>query len=183
MAAKISGTLVGAHNHGHGIPADQGANTALHEEVAGHRRLLGHRNTVPEWRGNGIWQFGSVTARPFREPLKNVFLSHFSCPIAPDLRAFGPTNDRYADEARGSANPFCRLFTTFLTLNSIYTLSKSISGALFAVTYGRMTVFGPSDNQTATNVVAFLSTGKLITTLNDILAAIRYTFAAVSDFC
>ncbi len=73
MAAKISGTLVGAHNHGHGIPADQGANTALHEEVAGHRRLLGHRNTVPEWRGNGIWQFGSVTARPFREPLKNVF--------------------------------------------------------------------------------------------------------------
>jgi hypothetical protein len=131
-----------------------------------------------------VCQPDRCTGSQYTEPVQSIEqLSHFSCPIAPDLRAFGPTNDRYADEARGSANPFRRLFTTFLTLNSIYTLSKSILGALFAVTYGRMTVFGPADNQTATNVVAFLSTGELITTLNDILAAIRHTFAAVSDFC
>jgi hypothetical protein len=45
-----------------------------------------------------------------------------------------------------------------------------------------MTVFGPTDNQIATNVVAFLSTEKLITTLNDPLTAIRRLFAAFGDF-
>jgi len=45
-----------------------------------------------------------------------------------------------------------------------------------------MTVFGPTDNQAATNVVAFLSTGKLITALNDPLAVIRRLFDAVGDF-
>jgi|TARA_R110000850_G_C9617436_1_gene430572 hypothetical protein len=45
-----------------------------------------------------------------------------------------------------------------------------------------MTVFGPSDNQTATNVVAFLSNEKLITALNDLLAVIRDLFAAFNAF-
>jgi len=45
-----------------------------------------------------------------------------------------------------------------------------------------MTVFGPSNNQTATNVVAFLSKENLITALNDLLAAIRTSFAAFNAF-
>jgi len=45
-----------------------------------------------------------------------------------------------------------------------------------------MTVFGPSNNQTATNVVTFLSKEKLITVLNDLRAAFSDQFAAFAAF-
>src|SRR5690554_6523211 len=73
MAAKVTRALVSADNHSHGIPANQGADTTLHEQIARHTRFLGHRNGVAERRGNGVWQFGAITTGTLRQAFQNVF--------------------------------------------------------------------------------------------------------------
>ena len=100
----------------------------------------------------------------------------------PGSPAFGPEDDRRAGEVRGSATHLRSIFTTFYPSSSTEALMISVSGGLLSVTYGIMTVFGPADNQTATNVVAFLSIDKLITTLNDQLSTVRCSFGVFSIF-
>jgi len=73
VATEVTRALVGAHHHGHGVPSNQRANAALHEQIARHARFLGHRDAVTEWRGYGIRQFGAIAAGSLGKPFKNVF--------------------------------------------------------------------------------------------------------------
>ena len=72
MPAQITRALIGPQYHGHGVPADQRTNTALHEQVARHPGFLGHRNGIAEGRRDGIRQLSAVAAGSFGEPFENV---------------------------------------------------------------------------------------------------------------
>src|SRR5690554_5002684 len=73
VATQITRALVGPHRHGHGIPANQGADTALHEQITRHSGFLGNRNTVTERRSNRVRQLGAVPAGTLRQALQYVF--------------------------------------------------------------------------------------------------------------
>jgi len=53
VSTQLRGLAVGLHHHGHGVPADEGANAPLHGPVARERRLLARRNGV-EVGGGGL---------------------------------------------------------------------------------------------------------------------------------
>jgi hypothetical protein len=72
VPTQLSRALIRTHDHRHGIPADQRADPPLHEQITRHSRLLGHRNGVTEWCGDGIGQLGAIAAGSFGEPFQNV---------------------------------------------------------------------------------------------------------------
>ncbi|MCY1297382.1 hypothetical protein D9M70_468190 [compost metagenome] len=61
VTAKVRVLLVGAHHHGQCVPAHQRADAPLHEQVARHASLVGHRNGVAVGRGDRIGQLGTGT--------------------------------------------------------------------------------------------------------------------------
>ena len=46
LATRTGSQLPYAHHHGHGVPANQRANAAFHEQVARHACFVGYRNRV-----------------------------------------------------------------------------------------------------------------------------------------
>ncbi len=54
MATQALVVLVCPHHHGQGIPADQGADAALHEQVAGHTLFPRGGNGIAKRGGDGI---------------------------------------------------------------------------------------------------------------------------------
>ena len=56
VTAQVRIFQVGAHHHGHRVPANQRANAAFHEQVARHACFVGYGNRVAVRRGNGIRQ-------------------------------------------------------------------------------------------------------------------------------
>src|SRR5271165_398453 len=71
MSANAFLNLVGADDHGHGIPAHQALDAAFHLLAAGKRRLLPRRNRVLIRSGRREWQVdASLTARMQRQLLQ-----------------------------------------------------------------------------------------------------------------
>ena len=64
VATELAGALIGPYHHGHGIPADQRADTPLHEQIPRHAGFITHGNGVAERRGDGVWQLGAFPAGP-----------------------------------------------------------------------------------------------------------------------
>ena len=56
VATQVRISEVGAHHHGQGVPAHQGANAAFHEQVARHACFVGYRDGVAVRRGDGVGQ-------------------------------------------------------------------------------------------------------------------------------
>jgi hypothetical protein len=65
VASQSLVVVVGPHYHGHGIPAHQGPDSTLHEQVAGHHLLVGGGNRVAERGGNRRWQAQARIDRVF----------------------------------------------------------------------------------------------------------------------
>ena len=59
MPAQFPRALVGPHHHSQGIPADQGADAPLHEQVAGHQGFPHRRDGVAIGRVDGVGQAGA----------------------------------------------------------------------------------------------------------------------------
>src|SRR5690606_25177357 len=67
MAAEAVLVLVGPHHHGQGIPADQGANSPLHKEIAGHALFPGGGNGVAKRGGDGVRGGNTLRRRPIEK--------------------------------------------------------------------------------------------------------------------
>jgi hypothetical protein len=63
MPTQAIAVVVGAHDHGDSIPADQGADAPLHEQVAGHGRLLGGADRIVKRRRDGTGQAHAAVDR------------------------------------------------------------------------------------------------------------------------
>ncbi|MNO79606.1 hypothetical protein D3C76_707800 [compost metagenome] len=72
VTAKVRVLLVGAHHHGQCVPAHQRADAPLHEQVARHASLVGHRNGVAVGRGDRIGQLGPGAGRQFAHARQQV---------------------------------------------------------------------------------------------------------------
>ena len=62
MSAQTVFVVVGAHHHGHRIPAHQRTNASLHEQIARHGALVFGRDGIAEGGGNraGQWHTGGL---------------------------------------------------------------------------------------------------------------------------
>jgi hypothetical protein len=63
MAAQLARLAVGAHDHGHGVPADQRTDTPFHRRIAGHLRLVARRDGVDVFGGRVERQVAAGTTR------------------------------------------------------------------------------------------------------------------------
>ena len=70
MPAQIARTPVGAHHHGQSIPANQTANSTLHEQVTGHRRFVSGRNGIAIGSRHRKWQAGTGSCQSPRQTLQ-----------------------------------------------------------------------------------------------------------------
>ena len=84
VPAEIVIALVGAEHHGQGVPANERANAALHEQVAGHERLFGGRDRVSI---RGCQHVGQTLAG-LRQPRRQALHQHVrpAAPVFPDDR-------------------------------------------------------------------------------------------------
>ena len=72
MAAKRSVLQVCTHHHRHGVPANQGANGALHEKITGHPGFFTDGDGVPIWGINRVRELGSSFSDFGRQPLQKI---------------------------------------------------------------------------------------------------------------
>src|SRR5690606_29611336 len=72
---------VGAHHHRQGVPADQRANAALHEQVAGHLRFASDGDGVAVGRGDAVGQGCAATGGQFTHPGHQVVGAVFTFAI------------------------------------------------------------------------------------------------------
>src|SRR5690606_11540912 len=73
QAAAVGGRFaVGAHDHGHGVPADVGADALFQFQVAGVRRLQARRNGVDVGRVGRERDVGARAARQVDQLLDQV---------------------------------------------------------------------------------------------------------------
>ena len=84
VSTEIFIALVGAEHHGQGVPANERANAPLHEQVAGHERLLGGRDRVSIRRCQHVGQ----TLAGLRQPGRQAFHQQVRPvdPVLPDDR-------------------------------------------------------------------------------------------------
>src|SRR5690606_34433709 len=67
MPAQVIPGFVGTHHHGNSIPANQGADTPFHEQVAGHTGFLDRWNRVAVRGSDGIGKLSTFTGGTLRE--------------------------------------------------------------------------------------------------------------------
>ena len=72
MPPQLGGKPVCLHHHGHGVPADEGADTPLHGLVAGIGFLPGQREAVHIGRVRAVREIGPGPARLVDQPLDQV---------------------------------------------------------------------------------------------------------------
>ncbi len=90
VATQIRVLLVGAHDHRQGVPADQRANAAFHEQVAGHAGFVGHRNGVAIRCSDGVRQRGAAAAGQLTKPGHQVVRAVFTLVVEDGLQRVEP---------------------------------------------------------------------------------------------
>ncbi len=81
---------VGAHHHRQCVPADQGANAALHEQVARHLGFTGNGDGVAVRRGDAVGQGGAATCGQFTHPGHQVVSAVFTLAVEDGLEGVQP---------------------------------------------------------------------------------------------
>ncbi|MNG04545.1 hypothetical protein D3C84_876810 [compost metagenome] len=90
VATQVRVLQVGAHDHRQGIPAHHGADAALHEQVAGHPRFMGHRDAVAIRRGNGVRQLGAAAGGQLTHAGQQVMRAVFAFFVEYGLQGIQP---------------------------------------------------------------------------------------------
>src|SRR5690606_25657030 len=81
VSTQVGVRQVRAHHHRQGVPADQGANATLHEQVAGHLRFAGDGDGVAVGRGDAVGQGCAATGGQFTHPGHQVVGAVFTFAI------------------------------------------------------------------------------------------------------
>lgn len=90
VAAQVRVVLVRPHHHRQGVPAHQGADPALHEQVAGHACFVGYRNGVAVGRGDRVGQLGAATAGQLAHAGHQVMSAVFTFAVEYGLQGVQP---------------------------------------------------------------------------------------------
>ncbi len=90
VAAQVRILQIRTHHHGQSIPADQGADSTLHEQVAGHLGFTGDGDGVAVRRGDAVGQRSTATCGQFAHPGHQVVSAVFTLAVEDGLEGVQP---------------------------------------------------------------------------------------------